>query len=253
MLRSTACLFIVVLIHVTEPPPTGASKSNPLAGFGPITSLPAHLYRPTRTTTTPHCKTALPFCGVSIYDFCLWPMRGSGIPMGASRQFWFPHMSQHHTPNLNFRSFSTLLVNDICSPSSVVDYGYELLSPMQYPSTYFLVTCIPNHIIGNVNTATMTTMTPFPHIYYHALIHALIRLHSNTHPRYLPLVIPHTTVGAANYSAPSSIHDGALTILVQPSCDMWHKLMLHKTFFPCYLPLTLLNSLDLCLCSLHML
>jgi hypothetical protein len=39
MLRSTACLFIVVLVHVTDPPPTGASKSTPLAGFGPRAAL----------------------------------------------------------------------------------------------------------------------------------------------------------------------------------------------------------------------
>jgi hypothetical protein len=76
-----------------------------------------------------------------------------------------------------------------------------------------------HHIIGNVTTATMTTMTtmaPFPHVHYY---HAQIRLQSKTHQLYIPLVLPHKTVGAASYRAPSSIHDGALTILAQPSCN----------------------------------
>ncbi len=50
-------------------PNTEAGQSSSLAGFGLTTSLTAHLYQPTRTTTTPHCMTDLPICGIIISTF----------------------------------------------------------------------------------------------------------------------------------------------------------------------------------------
>jgi hypothetical protein len=116
-------------------PNTGAGQSNPLAGFSLMTSLPTHLYQPARTTTTLHCMTTLPIIGIIISDFCLLPTYRSGIMMGALRHYCFPHTSQHHFPSLTACLFSTLSVNGIHFPPSVVDYGYALLSLMQYLAT----------------------------------------------------------------------------------------------------------------------
>jgi hypothetical protein len=71
-------------------------------------------------------------------------------------------------------------------------------------------------------------------IIYHQFLLLLLLQKINTTVLPSASVSPHATVGAVSYSAPSSILDGALTILVQPSCNRWSKLLPHCTTFPCY-------------------
>jgi hypothetical protein len=63
--------------------------------------------------------------------------------------------------------------------------------------------------------------------------------HSNYHQIYLlVLSILHVAASTARYSAPSSIYDGALAILVQPSSTLWRVMIDTYYSFPTHINTT---------------
>ncbi len=87
--------------------------------------------------------------------------------------------------------------------------------------------CPPD--LAAVSTATMTT--------YHCV--CSIQVTNSTHGNgnlylldHVVLLLPHATYLAARCSAPSSIYDGALTILVQPSFIWWQGKIQPPVLYP---------------------
>ncbi len=93
----------------------------------------------------------------------------------------------------------------------------------------FVDTTDPHHDIVAVSTTTTTT---YHHIYS---IHVATIIHGNTYLHHFVLLLPHVAAWAARYSAPSSIYDGALTILVQPSFTLWREQIQKLVSYPCQL------------------
>jgi hypothetical protein len=107
----------------------------------------------------------------------------------------------------------------------------------------------PTAAAGYVPTASKFKATSFttanaiksPTTSTNVIFHTRTILHGKTDPRYPPaFMIPHVADWTASYSAPSSILDGALTMLGQPSSQQWKTLLLGTLIssISCTKPLT---------------
>jgi hypothetical protein len=134
--------------------------------------------------------------------------------------------------NMTFSLFVVTASYDLDIPPTV---GLQKCWHLQYNLPYLLLhdkadltTDYPPDLAA-VSTATMTT--------YHCIcsFHVTNSTHDNGDPyllNHVVLLLPHATNWAARYSAPSSIHDGALTILVQPSFIWWQGKIQPPVFYP---------------------
>jgi hypothetical protein len=116
--------------------------------------------------------------------------------------------------------------------------------PDNFPSTiiasliavYYLVADTVTAAADTGTTATsfkcnkFYTMTTFHHVYF---FHATPFLHDNTHLLDQSVLLPpYIATWTARYSAPSSIYDGALATLAQPSFMSWQVMIPTPIFQP---------------------
>jgi hypothetical protein len=132
--------------------------------------------------------------------------------------------------NTTFSLFIVTKSYDLDIPPAV---SHQKCWCLQYHPPYFLL-----HDIADLPTdspsdfaAVSTATTP---TYHHVCsFHVTNSTHGNHYLLYqFVFLLPHAATWAAKYSAPSSIYDGALTILVQPSFKWWTGKIQPRVLYP---------------------
>jgi hypothetical protein len=252
--------FIVIILYDSRLPPPAAATFRFGSAMVVLLQCSTHQLRINVTTTTPTSETAHTFTFVTYHDTCLAPVDtfGSGRVLVAPIQtanlssslvaFHYatsrppgsmvlsaqsPTFPDHHTKTFVISRYQPLHLGTLIQPLQHVlltapTACLTSASRQWLKSTSFLLLPSGTAIIKSITFPPVSSPATITNDDHDITTTQWNILHNYSSPSSTS-VPQNVTVSAAGYSAPSSILDGALTILVQPSCNRWCSLLLQST------------------------
>ena len=216
LLSAAATRLLIVIIL-----PLGNSTTLGTA----VQRLPAHqIFNITITLTTTTTSNIRQFMAIGIYGTCLSlpaeDHRVKLVPLLPLIPHYFTNKHLPHSSNLLLLLLAHLLSSWILKPAFYHRYWTTCTTKLQlllWPSSIFSLKWV---------FTLLAHKYAFFHVYFlHVYcLHATLKIHDNIYQLQLTvLLLPQFAACADSYSAPSSISDGALAMLGQPSYNMWKQ------------------------------